>query len=202
LARTSGPNPTRCSLASWPHRAWAVTDTASRSERAGMRCEDRTPVKEHVLRSEKLAGREGTLREQHRGHARPRQVTCRRAIPLPCAAFVPAPSLACPPFPPRRSMVRRGSRVRVRQRAPAKIEALGSRPPSAAFTTSVGRAFSASVLGQPLEAILREGDGACVAGAHSRSPFPVVEARALEPPRGMLEDELHAGFSPFGEKPY
>ena len=58
---------------------------------------------------------EGTLRE--RGHRRPRAVTELRVIPSACAAFVPSASRPCPRFPPRRSMVRRGSTVRVRQRA-------------------------------------------------------------------------------------
>jgi hypothetical protein len=56
------------------------------------------------------ADSEGTLREHHRGRARPRQVTCLREIPSSCAAFVPAASRACPGFPPPRSMVRRGRR--------------------------------------------------------------------------------------------
>jgi hypothetical protein len=60
---------------------------------------------------------EGTLREHHRGHRRLREVTLLRAIPSSCAAFVPAASRPCPPFPACRSMVRRGSTVRVRQRA-------------------------------------------------------------------------------------
>ena len=63
---------------------------------------------------------EGTLREHQRGHGRPRAVTRLRPFPSSCAAFVPASSRPCPRFPPRRSMVRRGSTVRVRQRASAK----------------------------------------------------------------------------------
>jgi len=52
-----------------------------------------------------VADHEGTLRERHLGHRRARAITPLRTIPSSCAAFVPAPSRACPPFPPRRSMV-------------------------------------------------------------------------------------------------
>jgi hypothetical protein len=75
------------------------------------------------------------VREHHRGHARPRRVTRLRAIPSSCAACVPAASRACPRFPPRGSMVRRGSTVRVRQRAFSKGP--GKRP------FSFGRQLSA-----------------------------------------------------------
>jgi hypothetical protein len=47
----------------------------------------------------------------------PRWVTHFRPFLSSCAAFVPAASRACPPFPSCCSMVRRGSTVRVRQRA-------------------------------------------------------------------------------------
>jgi hypothetical protein len=60
---------------------------------------------------------EGTLREHEAGHARPRAVIPRRGIRLSCGIFVPAASRPCPWFRPRCSMVRRGSTVRVRQRA-------------------------------------------------------------------------------------
>jgi hypothetical protein len=60
---------------------------------------------------------EGTRREHRPGHRRARVVIRLRGILASCAAFVPAASLLCPPFPVRRSMVRRGSTVRVRQRA-------------------------------------------------------------------------------------
>jgi hypothetical protein len=59
----------------------------------------------------------GTLREHQPGHWRARAVTDLRPIPSSSAAFVPAASRTCPRFPPRCSMVRRGSTVRVRQRA-------------------------------------------------------------------------------------
>ena len=62
-------------------------------------------------------GPEGTLREHQRGRRRARTVTDLRAIPSSCATFVPAASRACPWFPFQSSMVRRGSTVRVRQRA-------------------------------------------------------------------------------------
>jgi hypothetical protein len=62
----------------------------------------------------------GTLREHRRGHARPRAATPLPLISSPCGVFVPAASRACPRVPPRRSMVRRGSTVRVRQRASGK----------------------------------------------------------------------------------
>lgn len=53
---------------------------------------------------------EGTLREHQLGHHRAPAVTLLRTIPSSSAAFVPATSPACPRFPPRRSMVRRGLR--------------------------------------------------------------------------------------------
>jgi hypothetical protein len=62
----------------------------------------------------------GTLREHHFGHERPPATTHLHPIPPPYGTFVPAAARPCPPFPPRRSMVRRGSTVRVRQRALAK----------------------------------------------------------------------------------
>jgi hypothetical protein len=60
---------------------------------------------------------EGTLREQQPGHARPRAVMPLPTIPPACGIFVPATSRRCPRLPPRCSMVRRGSPVRVRKRA-------------------------------------------------------------------------------------
>jgi hypothetical protein len=60
---------------------------------------------------------EGTLREHQRGQPRAHAVSHLRTIPSSCVAFVPAASRLCPRFPPRCSMVRRGSTVRVRQRA-------------------------------------------------------------------------------------
>jgi hypothetical protein len=68
-------------------------------------------------RFESRAMAEGTLREHQRGHTRPCTVTRAAAISAACGAFVPEPSRSCPRFPLRRSMVRRGSAVRVRQRA-------------------------------------------------------------------------------------
>jgi hypothetical protein len=59
---------------------------------------------------------EGTLRDQP-DQGRARAVTHLRVLASSCAAFVPAASRPCPRFQPRRSMVRRGSTVRVRQRA-------------------------------------------------------------------------------------
>ena len=59
----------------------------------------------------------GTLREHPGGQQRASAVTRLRAISSSCAAFVPAASRLCPLFPSRCSMVRRGSTVRVRQRA-------------------------------------------------------------------------------------
>jgi hypothetical protein len=67
-----------------------------------------------------LSDPQGTLREHHTGRARPRAVTRLRAIPSSCAAFVPAASRSYPRLPARCSMVRRGSTVRVRQRASRK----------------------------------------------------------------------------------
>ena len=69
------------------------------------------------LRRPSRSDPQGTLREHHTGLARPRAVTRLRAIPSSCAAFVPAASRSYPRFPARCSMVRRGSTVRVRQRA-------------------------------------------------------------------------------------
>jgi hypothetical protein len=68
---------------------------------------------------------EGTLREHHRGHKGARAVTCLRAIPSSCVAFVPAACRCCSRSPPRRSMVRRGSTVRVRQRPSRKCLQIG-----------------------------------------------------------------------------
>ncbi len=64
----------------------------------------------------------GTLREHQPGHARPRAVTRFRQIPSLCGIFLPVVTRVCPrvPFPP--SMVRRGSPVRVRQRASSTRE--------------------------------------------------------------------------------
>jgi hypothetical protein len=59
----------------------------------------------------------GTLREHQAGHRRAPAITRFRLFPSSCAAFVPAASRPRPLFPPCRSMVRRGSTVRVRQRA-------------------------------------------------------------------------------------
>jgi hypothetical protein len=53
-------------------------------------------------------------------HPRRRAVTRLRTIPSPCETFVAAASGFFPRFPLRRSMVRRGSTVRVRQRASQK----------------------------------------------------------------------------------
>src|SRR4051794_15573276 len=49
---------------------------------------------------------EGTLREHHRGHARPRAVTRFRRIASSCWFFVPATTRLCPRFPFQTSMVR------------------------------------------------------------------------------------------------
>jgi len=59
----------------------------------------------------------GTLRERQPGQARPRPVTRPQAIPSASGSSLVDVTRACPRFPPRRSMVRRGSSVRVRQRA-------------------------------------------------------------------------------------
>jgi hypothetical protein len=71
------------------------------------------------------AGPKGTLREHQPGHRRSRAVTPPQPIPSSCAAFVPAGSRPCPRFPFRCSMVRRGSTVRVRQRALQKPRSRG-----------------------------------------------------------------------------
>jgi hypothetical protein len=65
-------------------------------------------------------GAEGTLREHQPGHARPRPVTRPQPIPPTFAISLVAATRACSLFPPRRSMVRRGSPVRVRKRASQK----------------------------------------------------------------------------------
>jgi hypothetical protein len=64
--------------------------------------------------------RKGTLREHRADHARPRAVTPLRSVPPVCASFVAAATRRCPRVPSRCSMVRRGSTVRVRQRASRK----------------------------------------------------------------------------------
>jgi hypothetical protein len=69
--------------------------------------------------------REGTLREHSCGHARPLAVSRRRSFSGVCGWFVSVDSLACPRFPPPCSMVRRGSTVRVRQRASRKPLQMG-----------------------------------------------------------------------------
>src|SRR5690348_14724042 len=71
--------------------------------------------------------REGTLREHSCGHARPLAVSRRRSFSGVCGWFVSVDSLACPRFPPLRSMVRRRSTVRVRQRASLKRVLLARR---------------------------------------------------------------------------
>ena len=65
-------------------------------------------------------GGEGTLREHQRGHRRAHAVNRFRPFPSDCTAFVVALSRAWPLFPLQTSMVRRGSTVRVRQRASTK----------------------------------------------------------------------------------
>jgi hypothetical protein len=71
--------------------------------------------------------REGTLREHSCGHARPLAVSRRRSFSGGCGWFVSVDSLACPRFPPLRSLVRRRSTVRVRQRASLKRVLLARR---------------------------------------------------------------------------
>jgi hypothetical protein len=83
-----------------PETARQRHDAAARKSRLGW-----ANVLSHATR---LCGAEGTLRERHRGHARPRLVTRLPPIPSSCAAFVPGASRPCPRFPPCRSMVRRG----------------------------------------------------------------------------------------------
>jgi hypothetical protein len=51
---------------------------------------------------------EGTLREHQHGHGRPRPVTRPRSIPPTSGSSLVCVGHACPPFPPRCSMVRRG----------------------------------------------------------------------------------------------
>jgi hypothetical protein len=70
-----------------------------------------------VARTPAHPGFEGTLREHQRGRSRPRAVTSPRSVLPVCEAFVDGVTRACPRFQPSRSMVRRGSAVRVRQRA-------------------------------------------------------------------------------------
>jgi hypothetical protein len=84
-----------------PETARQRHDAAARKSRLGW-----ANVLSHATR---LGGAEGTLRERHRGHARPRLVTRLRPIPSSCAAFVPGASWPCPRFPPCRSMVKRWS---------------------------------------------------------------------------------------------
>jgi hypothetical protein len=69
-----------------------------------------------VLTPRRRQDAKGTLREHQRRYWRPRAITRLRTNPRSCSSFVPATSRPCPPFPPRCSMVRRGSTVRVRQR--------------------------------------------------------------------------------------
>ena len=68
--------------------------------------------------------RQGNSEGTQRGYWRPRAITRLRTNPRSCSSFVPATSRPCPPFPPRCSMVRRGSPVRVRKRA-CKVPANG-----------------------------------------------------------------------------
>jgi hypothetical protein len=68
---------------------------------------------------------EGTVREYARGHARPRSVSRPWGFPAFCGIFVGVASPACPRFPTCCSMVRRGSTVRVRQRALQKARKPG-----------------------------------------------------------------------------
>jgi hypothetical protein len=68
---------------------------------------------------------EGTLREHKPGHARPRAVTPFRQNSSDCGIFVVAMTRGCPCFPLQTSMVRRGSTVRVRQRALQKPRSRG-----------------------------------------------------------------------------
>jgi hypothetical protein len=82
-------------------------------------CSRLSKVVSHELRSTRPL-REGTLREHSCGHARPLAVSRRRSFSGVCGWFVSVDSLACPRFPPLCSMVRRGSTVRVRQRASRK----------------------------------------------------------------------------------
>jgi hypothetical protein len=59
----------------------------------------------------------GNTEEHHREHGRPPAFTALRVPPAVSEAFVVALTRACPRFPSRCSMVRRGSTVRVRRRA-------------------------------------------------------------------------------------
>ena len=76
-----------------------------------------TPTGPRGIRPGSSHKREGTLREQNRGHARPCAVTRRRLIPPACGTSFVAVTRASPRVRARCSMVRRGSTVRVPQRA-------------------------------------------------------------------------------------
>jgi hypothetical protein len=88
-------------------------------------CSRLSKVVSHELRSTRPL-REGTLREHSCGHARPLAVSRRRSFSGVCGWFVSVDSLACPRFPPLCSMVRRGSTVRVRQKALQRHRKTGS----------------------------------------------------------------------------
>ena len=116
---------------------------------------------------------EGTLREHQRGHRRARAVTYLQAFPSSCAAFVPAASRVCPRFLPRGSMVRRGSTVRVRQRA--------SRDPCKQAIL-VGCRFAAGPRGGFLETFWKPDRRAALLATAIVSPASdVVQALAVGP---------------------
>ena len=70
-----------------------------------------------MSRAECAARSEGTLREHQAGHSRPRPVNRPQPIPATSGISLVYATRAYPRFLPRCSMVRRGSTVRVRQRA-------------------------------------------------------------------------------------
>jgi hypothetical protein len=102
-------------VAARPERPRRVVDPPS-----GWRTRARMACRNRGRAAPDTGGRhlaEGTLREHHRGHARPPAVTPPRPIRSLSGISVVAVTRAYPWFPLQTSMVRRGSTVRVRQRA-------------------------------------------------------------------------------------
>jgi hypothetical protein len=85
----------------------------------------------------------GTLREHQPGYARPRRVTRPQPIPPTSGISLAYATRACPRFPPRCSMVRRGSPVRVRKRASLNHHGLSkTETPPPGLDLCVGRCLA------------------------------------------------------------
>ena len=103
-------------------RRQGASETVAASSPVGLRVRRTWPFRPllsspYGYRNWRVSEAEGTLREHQPGHGRPRPITRPQSIPPSSGTSLVDVTRACPRLPPRCSMVRRESPVRVRKRA-------------------------------------------------------------------------------------